>query len=233
MRRPPTKSSTSIKKLKPSFFIKITILLIISGIIFLDIQIRPYIVKVATYKGKQTSQQLISKSVSDVLNSNNITYDKLVTITQNTDGSISSVQTNIVEVNKLQAELTYKINEEMSKLSDEKIKFDTGTLSGLNILYGRGPEITFKLEPLGYVKSDIYSKFTSAGVNQTLHQLIFKVNGKTSVIIPGKHCDIDIGMDIIVAETIIVGKIPDSYINISGAKSSDLQKVIISSKLGS
>ncbi len=230
MRRPPSKTE---KKLKPSFFIKITIILIILAIILLDMQLKPQMVKVATYQGKQTSQQLIAKSVSNILNSNNITYDKLVTITQNTDGSISSVQTNIVEVNKLQAELTYKINEEMGKLSEEEIELDTGTLSGLNILYGRGPKLTFKLEPLGYVKSDIYSKFTSAGVNQTLHQLIFKVNGETSVIIPGKHCDIDIGMDIIVAETIIVGKIPDSYINISDAKKSDLEKVIISSKLGS
>lgn len=230
MRRPSPKSD---RKLKPSFFIKITIIFIIVAIIFMDMQLRPQLAKVATYQGKQISQQIISKSVSDVLNSNNISYDKLSAVTQNTDGSISSVQTNVVEVNKLQAELTYKINQEIGKLSENQIKLDTGTLSGLNFLYGRGPELTFKLKPIGYVKSDIYSKFSSAGVNQTLHQLIFKVSGKTSVIIPGNHCDIDIGMDIIVAETIIVGKIPDSYINISGSAKSELQKVINSSKLGS
>lgn len=192
------------------------IVVIIIALILLDSQIRPLIIKSSTYQGTQYANSLIASSVNSTLDEKEFPYDSLVTLSKNNEGFVSSIQTNMVAINKFQATVSQSINDSLSKIEDKKIDIPSGTLSGLDFLYGRGPNISFKLKPVGYAGTKLISKFTPAGVNQTLHQIILEVNASMTVIIPGYNSNIDVTSNYIVAETVVVGNIPQSYTYITG-----------------
>ena len=202
------------------------VFLVILTYIPIDAQIRPLLKKVSEYQGKIIATKIISSSVTNAMSSENISYNSLVKVTKNNDGFVSSVETNMAQINKLQSTITYNINNDIENIAREKITLTTGTLSGISFLYGRGTNITFNLEPVGYVDSRLVSKFSSAGVNQTLHQIILEVNGKVSAVMPGYTSNFDVNMNYLIAETVIVGNIPESYTYITGDDRSDIQKII-------
>lgn len=225
--------SPSKKKYKLSYFVMFTVFLTIMCFIMVDSHIRPILYNVATHQGKVIATEVITTSVINALNSENVTYDKLVVVTKSDDGTVASIETNMAEINKLQSVITYNINKDFKNISKRNVVLNTGTLSGINLFYGRGPEITFRLEQAGYVETRLVSKFTSAGVNQTLHQIRLEVKGNVAVIIPGFPTNVDVELSYLIAETVIVGEIPDSYIYITGDDRGDLQKIIDSQKLSS
>lgn len=225
--------SPSKKKYKLSYFVMFTVFLTIMCFIMIDSHIRPILYNVASHEGKVIATEVITTSVINALNSENVTYDKLVNVSKNNDGTVASIETNMAEINKLQSVITYNINHDFKDISKKNVILNTGTLSGINFFYGRGPEITFRLEQAGYVETRLVSKFTSAGVNQTLHQIRLEVKGNVAVIIPGFPTNVDVELSYLIAETVIVGKIPDSYVYITGDDRGDLQKIIDSQKLSS
>lgn len=218
------------RKFKLTYFLMFSVFLFILIFILIDAQIRPMVHKVASYQGRIIATNIISSSVYSALNSDEFTYETLVKVTKNNIGNVSSIESNMAEINRLQAKITKNINDDFQNISKENITISTGTLSGINILYGRGPNLTFMLEPVGYVNSRLVSKFTPAGVNQTLHQIILEVNGNVSAVIPGFATNIDVNMNYLIAETVIVGEIPESYTYITGDDRTDVEKIMDNKK---
>lgn len=214
------------KKFNASYFLIFSLFFLLLIIIVIDAQIRPLINKVSTYQGKIIATNMISQSVYDALSSDDFGYETLVKVNKNNDGFVSSIESNMLAINKLQAVIANDVNTQFKNISKETICMTTGTLSGVNFLYGRGSKIIFKLEPVGFVDTKLVSKFTSAGVNQTLHQIILEVNGNVSAVIPGFHTNIEVNANYIIAETIVVGNIPESYTYITGDNRDDLSKII-------
>lgn len=214
-------------KKRSSFF---TVLLILSAVvvialILVDAQIRPLLKKVCSYQGNLIATNIITQAVYNAMNDREVGYSTLVKLSTTSDGHVSSLESNMLEINKLQTSIVNCVNIEFQELSNQTIQLSTGTLSGVNVLYGRGPKIKFKLQQVGYVKTQLVSKFTSAGVNQTLHQIILEVNSMVSAVIPGYTTSISVKSNYIIAETIIVGNIPESYTYITGDNRDTLTKI--------
>jgi sporulation protein YunB len=70
------------------------------------------------------------------------------------------------------------------------------------------------MNPIGYIETKYESIFESAGINQTRHKIYVQVYVKLKVIIPTKNDEIEVKGEIPIAETIIVGKIPNTSINL-------------------
>jgi len=214
------------KKFKASYFIIFSIFIIILILIISDAQIRPLVTKVSSYQGKIIATNIISKSVYNALSSEDFGYETLVRVTKNNDGYVSSIESNMLVINKLQATISNDVTAQFKEISKETIKLSTGTLSGVNFLYGRGPNLVFKLEPVGFVDTRLVSKFSSAGVNQTLHQIILEVDANISAVIPGFNTTVEVKSNYIIAETIVVGNIPESYTYITGDERDNISKII-------
>ena len=119
-----------------------------------DSHIRPILYNVATHQGKVIATEVITTSVINALNSENVTYDKLVVVTK-VMMELLSIETNMAEINKLQSVITYNINKDFKNISKRNVVLNTGTLSGINLFYGRGPEITFDWSRLVMLKQDL------------------------------------------------------------------------------
>lgn len=130
-----------------------------------------------------------------------------------TDGRITSINSDTNAVNRLQSSVSKAVNENLSQLEGTKLSVPIGTLSGINILTGRGFDIPLRLHQIGAAKTELKSDLTEAGINQTKYSLYLTVTIEMTAILPAHSTDIVVSYDYPVSETVIVGEIPDMYLD--------------------
>lgn len=194
--------------------------LILAGILLLiDIRVRPIIEKTAIYQSKILATRIINDAVYSELENGNYNYESLVTVVYNPDNSVSSIESNMITINAIKAKITKSVNDELAKLDSHDLSLSLGTISGFTSFYNQGPLIPVKVQPEGYVETALISSFDSAGINQTLHQILIGISVDISAIIPGYTSSATLETQFVLAETVIVGKVPNAYTHvISGSE---------------
>lgn len=194
--------------------------LFLAGILLLaDIRVRPIIEKTAEYQSKLLATRIINDAVYSELEDESVVYGDLVTIIYNSDNSISSIQSNMVNINRIKASITKSVNDKLSCLDEHDLSISLGTVSGFEMFYNQGPLIPIKVQPEGYVEATLISSFESAGINQTLHRIIVEIKTEISAIIPGYTSSATVETQFVMAETVIVGNVPGTYTHvISGSE---------------
>ena len=193
----------------------IGLVLFLSGILLLvDIRVRPIIEKTASYQSKVLATRIINEAVYSELEDESINYGDLVTVIYNSDNSISSIESNMVNINRIKARITKSVNDELSGLDEHDLSISLGTASGFEMFYNLGPVIPIKVQPEGYVEAILISSFESAGINQTLHRIIVEIKTDISAIIPGYTSSATVETQFVMAETIIVGNVPNTYTHV-------------------
>ena len=115
------------------------------------------------------------------------------------------------EFNRLQSSILNSILERISEISTRDLSIPLGSLTGSNLLAGRGPLITVRMQSLGSSTAYLHKEFTSAGINQTKHQILLTVDVYVSILLPSFTTATKVSNSFTVAETIIVGSVPESY----------------------
>lgn len=179
----------------------------------IDVFIRPTLKTLLDYKCRTAAERIISNAVFDRLGGEETAGD-IVSFTFDSDGRIAALNTDRVKINSLKALLNDAVNEGIDALGDETVRISLGTLTGLSFLYGTGDELVFRMEPKGRAETRLKSSFKSAGINQTIHSIILEVDAEISPMMTGYSEDVAITYDILIAQTVIVGSVPDSYSNI-------------------
>ena len=95
--------------------------------------------------------------------------------------------------------------------SARELSIPVGTLTGSALLAGRGPRISVRMESVGSSSARFENRFTSAGINQTNHRIVLEVNVSVSILLPGFTTATQVANEVTVAETVIVGAVPDTY----------------------
>lgn len=201
---------------KRRFGIKLlAVFFIIAGILVLvDMRVRPIIEKTAAYQSKVLATRIINDTVYSELENGDYEYEDLVTVTYNSDNSVSAIESNMVGINKIKAKITKSVNDELTKIDQHDLSLALGTVSGFTSLYNQGPLIPVKVQPEGYVETSLISAFQSAGINQTLHRILLTVNVDISAIIPGYTASATVETTFVIAETVIVGDVPGAYTHV-------------------
>lgn len=163
-------------------------------------------------KAKSIAIQAINNSVSDVIDGKEEIYKELVDYRYDDEGNIISVNTNINLTNTVEGLILDGIVKRIDNSSRCPIKIPIGTLTGSDLLTGRGPEITFYISLSGNAGSSIENLFESTGINQTRHQIQIRIIVDVSIVMSGKHFGATVENTVVIGETIIVGKIPESYV---------------------
>ena len=183
----------------------------IFAFIITDYKIRPIIKTMSAYRAKVFSAKIINDAVYNELQNQNVNYGKIVKLTYGENGNVTSLQTDIIALNKLKTEVINSVVESIANMKDQEIRIPIGSLTGVQFLSGRGKRILFKIIPAGYVEATFKNKFDSAGINQTRHQIILNLKMTVTAIIPGYSTTTQIETDICMAETVIVGLVPEAF----------------------
>lgn len=188
--------------------------ILIGVFIFIEASFRPLIEKVNSIECHKAVSDIINRVVLEELVNSGADYSTLVTLSTNSGGEVTSVQSNIVNINRLKTTVSDRVEKEIARLSGLEIKIPIGTLSGMKLLHGKGFNVGMTVKPIGYAKTAIISEFSEAGLNQTLHRIVIEITAEVDAIIPGFETRVEVTSTIIAAETVIVGKVPDAYTHV-------------------
>lgn len=175
------------------------------------VQMRPLLASLATTKVSNTVTRIVSEAVYQAIEDGEIRYDGLVTFEKDETGQITAVRSNMAAFNHLQADILDTILTRIDQVSARELSIPVGTLTGFSLLAGRGPRISVRMESVGSSEANFHNEFVSAGINQTKHQIILTVDVSVSILLPGFTTATKVSNSFIVAETVIVGSVPDTY----------------------
>ncbi len=201
------------KKNKHKLFIFMFIFIsIFSGVLcFLNFVVNPVIIETSSSKVKSLSQDAVNTAVFEVIKDASI-YDSLIKIQRDEEGNITMISSNAVRINYLSREIIENAQKRLEYLGSKGVNIPLGTFSGMPILVGHGPLVNIKLIPIGAINCNFSSKFISAGINQTNHKIYLEVNSNINIILPTASQSVNTKTQIMIAENIIIGKIPQTYL---------------------
>ncbi len=193
-------------------------LLIIGAIIaavciFIKSNVNPMIVTISNERIRALTTDAVSSSVLDVMSENSsVEYLK---VTRDDKQNIKSVDMNTAAINDLAQKITLSAQKRINEIGNDGIKIPVGSLSGVTLFTGLGPDINIKIYLVGSTQTQIISMFTSAGINQTLHRLYINIAGSVAVAVPGLPSTIKTATQVLMSEMIIVGEVPPTYLHSS------------------
>lgn len=165
---------------------------------------------------RNSTSDLINDAISRQIASGNIRYERIVYFEKDLEGKITALKTNMTEVNRLKTDILNLINDEILALDTTDMAIPVGSLILPEFFSGRGPGIPIQILSIRNSDGSFKSYFSEAGINQTLQQLTMDVSVDVSVLVLGKAESFTVSSQVVVAETIIVGQVPNTYLQTGG-----------------
>ena len=174
---------------------------------FADLRLKPVVINAARSRARLFASDVISRSVDAAVAES---AGNFINVIYGEDG-ISAIETNVTGISRLRADSILNIRGEISDIDRMTLDIPLGNLAGGMLLTGRGFPVRIKLVPIGDVSGEIYSEFSETGINQTLHRIYLRVRISMNMIVASDTVRLELADDILVAETVIVGRVPDAY----------------------
>ncbi len=200
------------------FFRILAVILLIAGVLLLGLRKKydDVIVELTKTQVTNATSDLINDAIALQISDGNIAYDRIVYFEKDLNGKITALKTNIGEVNKLKTDTLNIINDEILANDHSDMGIPIGSLFIPELFSGKGPEIPVKIMSIRNSDATFESTFVQAGINQTLHQLRMCVLVDVSVLVLGETVSFTVESDVVIAETVIVGAVPDTFLQTGG-----------------
>ena len=211
-------------KKEKTFVLFFAFLIIFSSITTLYIQvIEPILVQFTRANAYTLAMRASEQAIRD--NLKDINYDSIVTEVLNGNGEIIALKTNTNELNKISNNIAMNIEQNIANIDSGNLKIPLGLFFNAGILGGEGIKVNIKTSPIGDTKIDCISQFDSVGINQTRHRILLKIKTTFTIVAPVYVNNQFYEKEVVLAETVLNGNIPDTYYNLDLSKASDLLEV--------
>lgn len=178
----------------------------------MDKSLKPTIQAVCDTEARNVATATINNTVREEFGSK-ISYDNMMDMRLDKDGNLVMIQANTVELNRIGSQISLAIQERIKDIGERAVKIPLGVITKNDLFASYGPKISFKMKPVGSVATSYRSEFQAQGINQTRHIIYVDVTTDIQVIVPLATNSIKVTTNIPIAESIIVGKVPDTYAN--------------------
>ena len=201
-------------------FFRVVLLLTVTVVIaflLLRSRYREIIRDLAETQVKNTTSDLTNDAIAKQIADGIIQYDRIVYFEKDLDGRITALKTNMSEVNRLKTDILNIINDEILALDTSDIGIPLGSLFLPELLSGKGPAIPVHILSIRNSDATFESDFSQAGINQTLHKLTMDVSVDVAVLVLGQTGSFTVNSEVVVAETVIVGSVPNTFLQTGGS----------------
>lgn len=175
-----------------------------------------YLKKISTEIAIADAKDVITAKVNDAviqtLAEGDYDGDYFVTFQKSDTGEVSAISSNMARINELSSKVLEKVVGS-TKENTVTIGIPIGNLTGASLLMGRGPKIPVKIVVLSSSRVEFDNSIITAGINQTKHQINLRVTVDMEILVPWGTQSTEVGTDVLIADTVIVGKVPDTYLN--------------------
>ena len=189
----------------------LTGLLIMIYILFVN-KLSPTIITLLDSNANAIALKATNEAVMEKIEE--IEYDNLIHVKSDDSGVIKGLNADVIAMNKLSAEIATDIQQKLLDIVDTEIRIPLGEFFGMSLFSGYGPKITIKAIPTGNVSVDFKTEFRAEGINQTRHRIYLEIKTEVKMVAPFMSDTVPFETNITVAETVIVGDIPQTYYNL-------------------
>ncbi len=197
-------------------FLILVFLLSVLLFIFFRIRYHETIRSLAETQVKNSTSDLINDAIDRQIETGKVQYDRIVYFEKDLNGRITALKTNMSEVNRLKTDILNIINDDILALDTSDIGIPLGSLFMPEFFSGRGPNIPVHIISIRNSEASFSSAFFEAGINQTLQQLTMDISVDVAILVLGKTENFTVSSQVVVAETIIVGQVPDTFFQTGG-----------------
>ena len=198
------------------YFLLAAFLTVSLGFLMLRSRYRDVIRDLAETQVKNTTSDLTNDAIAKQIDEGIIQYDRIVYFEKDLDGRITALKTNMSEVNRLKTDILNLINDEILALDTSDIGIPLGSLFLPELFSGKGPSIPVRILSIRNSDASFASSFSQAGINQTLHQVTMIVSVDVAVLVLGQTSSFTVNSEVVVAETVIVGEVPNTFLQTGG-----------------
>ena len=183
-------------------------------VLFIQFSVGPMVGALAKARVENRASYIINEAIEAQLRSDDIDYENIVFLEKNVNGSITALKTNINEINRLKTQILSVIDTMLLDLDVNEIGLPLGSLILPELFSGVGPKLPIKVLSISASDADFRNEFSAAGINQTSHRITMDVTITMTVLTPIGTESVTVTSGMVVAETVIVGSVPESYVNV-------------------
>ncbi|MEG1548931.1 MAG: sporulation protein YunB [Ruthenibacterium sp.] len=187
------------------------VLLVIAGFSILDARIRPVITTMAQYQCRVVSVLAMNEAIIAELEQQTTLTEPILSVEKDANGNVTSIMVDSSGLNHLKAQMTEAVSNRLLAIKKQDVHIPLGTLLGWQIMAGRGPNIHLQVLPASFVETSMVDEVETAGINQTQYRIFIRFTVQMSAILPGYSTSVTVENEICVAETLIVGQVPQVY----------------------
>lgn len=180
-------------------------------IVLIHVNITNILVSVAEASMRSITTVAVNDAVYYTL-SDKIRYEDLVSVSRDESGMITATTSNAFQINRIARDAAYMSQQNLSKMSESGVDVPLGAFTGIGAWAGFGPKINMKILPISNVACSFSSSFEEAGVNQTKHSVYLEIVADISIILPTKTRNFASLTEVLICESVLVGKVPDTYL---------------------
>lgn len=192
----------------------LALLLLVEGLLAVDRKMRPSILAAAVMLCDGIATKAVNRVILEEVVPT-VDYRDLIITEKDDAGKIVMAQTNIAEINRIMALATIATGNAVTEISERDIEIPLGQATNIFFLAARGPKIPVRMKPMGRVNALVFDSFEEAGINQTRHKIYLQVITEVQIIVPFIEESIEVFTMMPLADTIYIGEVPETLINLS------------------
>ena len=206
------------RRIRRKLLLLALMLLLLAAALVVRLQIAPFIREAARTRVINIASDRINDTINEQIVSGCVDYGSIVCLEKDAYGAITAVQTNMAEVNQLKTQTLALLSRELLEMDTDQLSIPLGSVLMPEFFAGSGPKIPIQVVSLSTTDADFFSEFTEAGINQTQQRIILYVSINICVQTPAGSETVTVSSELVVAQTIIVGAVPESYIQLGGTR---------------
>ncbi|MEA4964482.1 MAG: sporulation protein YunB [Oscillospiraceae bacterium] len=195
-------------------FLLVILLVGMLFLLILRLKIAPMMEELVMTQAQNTMSTMVNRIVNEQIAAGTIDYDRMIYFEKDVDGGITALKTNMGEINRLKTEILVAMNREIQDISVGTLDIPIGNFFMPELFSGKGFKLPVRILSVSTSDATFHNQFSEAGINQTLHQITMDVCINLTVMTPTGSVKTQVVTDMVVAETVIVGSVPQSYVNI-------------------
>ena len=204
------------KRKKPLKILLLTACFFITGsialLLLINDNMRPALTAIAEARITALAVSAMNDAIMERMDDNS--YTSLITAYDNGE-KVYMIQADTRQMNMLASDCCAAAQTRIAAMGEQGVSVPLGTVSGITYLSGRGPGIRVMFTPVGSVESDFDSELVSSGINQSLYRVNIRLTSTIRLIMPGVSHSIEVSAKAAIAESIIVGEVPQVYTNVA------------------
>jgi len=204
------------------FFLILFVICFLIGVIVKAVT--PVFNRLCTEKAKSIATIITNDETTNAIR--DYQYSDFIVIHRDDTDKILMLESNMKNINIVISDVANRIQKSINNTNEEDVNISLGSFTGVSLLSGRGIKVPISISTVGNVKTEVRSEFKSQGINQTLHRLYLQIESEISILTPFNTIQESITNQLILAENIIIGEIPETYYNLEGMTEGDVMEVM-------